>query len=230
MELDEGLRLQARLSSELSGALSQCGIPEDAILKDVVLHFPKGEQHDADVVIIGKDGKTIIAQIDIKVGPNAYNNALRSLRDMPKRHKCYVVAWIDGCGMISTINEDRQPKWIKLSDSKGIKEVVGNYTVESNVMTSFEDERKKKMAVREWNWFKWVIGGVGMILVGGLGTLEWYNHEFSWKFYFLMFVILAMFAAASGYIVSIKIGENEVTIEKRKNVWQEGGIRNGRAY
>ena len=54
------------------------------------------------------------------------------------------------------------------------------------------------------------------LLVGVAGTLEWYGHEFSWKIYSLLFCMILMFCAASGYIIYIKVGENELRIEKKK--------------
>ena len=92
MELSEGRRLHNQLIDNLKNVLIKCGVPEKVIAEEVVLRSQNGERRDADMLILGDDNRTIVSQFEVQVGPDAYNRALRSLRGLSQRHKCYVVA------------------------------------------------------------------------------------------------------------------------------------------
>ena len=217
MELSEGRRLHNQLICELKNVLVKCGIPEKVIAVEVVLRSQNGRRQDADILVLGEDNKTIVSQFEVTLGPDGYRNAIRSLRDMPQHPKCYVVTRINNEVVMSAINKDKRPNWVLLSDLNAIAQMLGNYTTEADLVVSSAEEKKQQIASKEWNWFRWVVGAVGMILVGTTGALEWNGHEFSWKVYFLLFIIMAIFAAASGYVVHVKIGENEFAIKKKTN-------------
>ena len=84
-----------QLISELKTALIGIGVPERAIAIDVVMRFD-GRRQDADLLLLGDDGKTIVAQFEVRVGLDPFRGAIRTLRDMPNRHRCYVVTNIKG--------------------------------------------------------------------------------------------------------------------------------------
>lgn len=216
MELSEAIREHNQMIKELKSVLVKCGVPDKSIAIDVVIRAQCRMRQDADMLILGNDNKTIVAQFEIKMGPNAYSSAIHSLRGMYQRHKCYVVTMIDNECVISVVDNNVQPNWIKLSNLGEIKKMLGNYAIEAEIATSLAEEQKQKITSQEWNWFRWTLGVVGVLLVGVAGTLEWYGNEFSWKIYSLLFCMILMFCAASGYIIYIKVGENELRIEKKK--------------
>ena len=215
MELSEGRKMHSQMLAELKRVLIDCGVPEDAIATEVVLRLQRGDRRDADLLILGEDGKTIVAQFEVRVGPDPYNMARKILRDLPQRHKCYVVTNIEGKNVISAIDNSRLVNWVNLSDSVSVKQLIGDYLFESVRVVDKMNERSREAESKELGCFRWVIGAVGLLLVIIAGCFEWNGHEFSWKVYFLLFVVIALFAAASGYIVHIKAGDNEIAIEKK---------------
>ena len=203
-----------QLISELKTALIGIGVPARAIAIDVVMRFD-GRRQDADLLLLGDDGKTIVAQFEVRVGLDPFRGAIRTLRDMPNRHRCYVVTNIKGVPSIAFINKTRTPHWISLSDKTAISELLGDYAEASNAAITSAEQARRNATSHELDCFRWIVGGVGLALFGCAGSLEWYGHEFSWKIYALLSGVIALLAAASGYAIRIKVGENEISIEPK---------------
>mgnify|MGYP004489213209 FL=1 len=203
-----------QLLLELKRTLVDIGVPEHAIAVNMVIRLQSGRRQDADLILLGNDGKTIVAQFEIKIGRDPFHSACMALRDMPNRHKCYVVTNKDGISLIAAIDRTGNPKWVKLSDETAIMDLVGDYEIEANKAVASAEEAKQKALFDEWNWFRWIVCVVGIIFVFVTGTCEWHGHEFSWKVYSLLFLVFAMVALTSGYAVHVKVGENEISVEK----------------
>ena len=143
MEYPHGKAIHSQMISELKKVLVDCGVPEKAIVTEVMLRFQRGDRRDADLLILGDDARTIVAQFEVKVGPDPYRMACRALRDSPKRHKCYAVAKIKDDISVSIVDGTGQPRWIKLSDTENLKKLLGDYYTESTPDCRFGSGRAR---------------------------------------------------------------------------------------
>jgi hypothetical protein len=60
------------------------------------------------------------------------------------------------------------------------------------------------------------LGYWGIYLLLALCAAELFGHEFSWKIYASLFVLLTMFVLMFGYAVRIKFGDYEIAIEGKR--------------
>ena len=200
-----------RVTQELRNALVSLGVPEKSILVDRWIQFSDGRRMDADLLVIGDNGSQIVAQFEVKTGMDAFGRACLTLRDLPRLHPCCVVT-VDPHGeiLVSAISKSRVPEWIPISDVQLMRELLEDLYEESDV--AMEAKQKRTMAASVLDSTRLYVGIGGLIAILLLGAFELFGHEFSWQLYSLVFVLLAVFAAMSGYVIHLKIGDKEFTI------------------
>lgn len=200
-----------RVTQELRNALVSLGVPGKSILVDRWIQFSNGRRMDADLLVIGDNGSQIVAQFEVKTGMDAFGRACLTLRDLPRLHPCCVVT-VDPHGeiLVSAISKLRVPEWIPISDAKLMRELLEGLYEESDA--AIEATKKRTMVASALESARLYVGIGGLVAILLLGALEFFGHEFSWQFYSLVFVLLALFAAMSGYVIHLKVGDNEITI------------------
>jgi hypothetical protein len=193
---------------ELKKALVRLGVPESSILVDGIVCLSNGRRVDADLLIM--EGETVVAQFEVRLCPDAFARACWTLRDLPKFHRCFAVTIDHNEVVVSAISKSRIPQWIPLSNSEALKALLED-SMEATAVAMAEAE-KRAMVASVLESARLYVGIGGLIAILFLGALELFGHEFSWQLYSLVFVLLALFAAMSGYVIHLKVGDNEITI------------------
>lgn len=201
----------------VADALVSCGVPQERILFDYVLEVDKGNRHDADVVVLAEDGKSILLQVEVKIHCNglndAYAKARRSLAGLWSRHRCFVATTDEnGVMRFSEVAGDRPINWIDISDKQALKNLIGDYGIASANVIQTRVERREKVIADECRSLKWMVFLVGGALLLAATILELFGREFSWKIYYLLTMVLMFIGAAHGWCVKLRWGDKEIVI------------------
>lgn len=201
----------------VADALVSCGVPQERILFDYVLEVDKGNRHDADVVVLAEDGKTIVLQVDVRINCNsledAYAKARRSLTGLWLRHRCFVAAEDEsGAICFSEVGVDHSTTWIDGSDKQSLSNLIGDYEIASDHVIRARAERKEKVIVDECQSLKRMVFLVGGALLLAATIFELFGREFSWKIYYLLTMVLMFIGAAHGWCVKLRWGDKEIVI------------------
>lgn len=218
MNLTENEVMYERLLAELRKTLIDAGVPERAIVTKVVLRTSGGRRQDADLLLVGEDGKTIVAQFEVKICPDPFRMARLTLRNMPSLHKCYVVAEVGGRTSIAAIDQSSMPQWKKLSDMPAVKELLGDYFISSSEAVSNSEENKRRIVCEELDKLYKFVAVVGLLFFSIFAIGETCGIEFSWKIYSLLFVVFVVMSVTSGCAIRVKFGDYEIAIERKDGV------------
>ena len=208
-----------QIIKKVRGALIAIGVPPDRILCNRRVEIPGWHQADADLLVVGEDCKTIICQIEAKVGggdaERAFQQARRAFARMWNYHKCFVAIFKDDVFFIGRVAEDvKDCTWVNVEDEKAMADLIGDYQNESNVAIEKAGENRKKIIEQECKSFTRGLWIAGALLLMAAVICELFGREFSWKIYYLITLVFAIFAAANGLVVHIKVGQGEVAIGK----------------
>lgn len=201
-------------------ALVAMGIPRERILLNQRIEIPSWHQADADILVVGEDGKTIVWQIEAKVGGGIPETAYKQVRQAFSRvwglYRCFVATSRDGKYFLRSVTEDDSDHtWIDLSDTKALANLLGDYQNESNRAIETADVRRKEVVGRQYERFTRNLWVVGLLLLIGAVVGECLGKEFSWKIYDVVTMIFAIYAAANGIAVHVKAGQWEAKICKQ---------------
>jgi hypothetical protein len=214
------LKEHEQIINEVRRSLITIGVPADRILCNRRIDIPGWHQADADLLVVGEDGKTIICQIEAKVSggdvKRAYQQARRSFARVWNFHKCFVAIFKGDEFFIGRVAEgDSDCVWTKVEDAKAMLDLIGDYQNESNLAIEKARESRKKIIEQECEVFTRGLWIAGALLLIAAVICELLEKEFSWKIYYLITLVFAIYAAANGLVVHIKVGQGEVMIGKR---------------
>ena len=211
MNTDELCMKDIRVKQELKKALIAAGVPEESILVDKWIQLSDGRRAQADMLVVRNDEEKVVAQFEVKFGGDPFGRACLTLRTLTRLYPCYVVTEAArGEILVSAISKLRVPEWIPISDAKLMRELLEGLYEESDA--AIEATKKRTMVASVLESARLYVGIGGLIAILFLGALELFGHEFSWQLYSLVFVLLALFAAMSGYVIHLKVGDKEIII------------------
>lgn len=200
--------------------LVAAGVPPNRILRNQQIVIPGWHQADADILVVGEDGKTIVWQIEAKVGGGIPETAYKQVRQAFSRvwglYRCFVATSSDGKYFLRSVTEDDSDHmWTDLSDTKALANLLGDYQNESNRAIETANIRRKEVVGRQYERFTRNLWVVGLLLLIGAVVGECLGKEFSWKIYYVVTMIFAIYAAANGIAVHVKAGQWEAKICKQ---------------
>ncbi len=198
-------------------ALVAMGVPPERILSNQRIEIPGWHQADADILVVGEDGKTIVWQIEAKVGGGILETAYKQARQAFSRvwglHRCFVATPKEEKYFLRGVAENESdPTWTDIADTKALANLLGDYQNESNRAIETADIRRKEVVGRQYERFTRNLWVVGLLLLIGALVGECFGKEFSWKIYYVVTMIFAIYAAANGIAVHVKAGQWEVKI------------------
>ena len=210
-----------RIVNEVCNALRSIGVPPHRICKYQQIDIPGWHYADADVLVLGEDGKTIVWQIEAKIGGKspeiAYDQARLAFARIWGMHKCFVATLKDGeCFIRRVIGGKDDGAWVDIKDTQVVACLLGDYRNESNAAIAVADKKRKEVLWGQCSSFTRTLWIVGLILLIGAVVGECCGKEFSWKIYYLVTAVVAIFAAANGIVVHVKVGQGEVRICNQK--------------
>jgi len=208
-----------QIINEVRRALITIGVPPDRILCNRRVEIPGWHQADADLLVVGEDGKTIICQIEAKVGggdaERAFQQARRAFARVRNYHKCFAAVVKDNEFFIRRVTEDASDSvWTNIHDVTAMSVLIGDYQNESNYAIEKAGANRKKIIEQECKSFTRGLWIAGALLLMAAVICELFGTEFSWKIYYLITLVFAIYAAANGLVVHIKVGQGEVSIGK----------------
>lgn len=206
-----------RIVNAVRDALIAIGVPPNRLLCNRRVEITGWHQADADLLVVGEDGKTIIWHIEAKAGGGipeiAYKQARQAFSRVWALHRCFVATLNEEKCFLRCVTEDESDHaWTDISDTKAMVDLLGDYQNESNNAIEAADARRKEVIGRQCERFTRNLWIVGLLLLIGAIVGECLGKEFSWKIYYVVTIIFAIYAAANGLAVHVKAGQWEVKI------------------
>lgn len=213
----------------LKKSLVNIGVPERFILLEPILRFPNGDSMHADAVVMAEDGKTVLAQFEVKLSRlksiSAFEAGRLALHEAIKWHRCFVVTVIENACVIADAQYSKA-QWTDIAQLTEWNQLFGNYEVNSTLAVENRKTQNSARQQKMMSIFVWGVIIVGVITISVAGWLECTQHHvFSRRLYALLCYILALIAAASGFYIKADFGHFGVTVCLSENLAQNSSSK-----
>ena len=188
------------------------GVPSDRIVREKQILRRDAGRYDADIAVLN-DHNGVEAVYEIKIGngkdPRIVSRVRQNMRSVIGLCRCYLVTDAGEDLIIAQVlPEGTLSEWKKLDEFSPCIGVPQS----DNVKTVAKDCDPLRL---------WIVA-VGLFLVAVFMWGEVSGVEFSWKVFSLIFLMVALFAAASGYKFTIKAATDGCELTVGGDVKKEG--------